>query len=153
MHVQNTNQLGTWTFPFIVQMRGSSIWVFSFGKKGGKWRGAVPNRYTTETFSSVGLILANVGAKAWVLQAMNTLSLIACLISLINNSVQSKNQSCKVMSSGARVYSKILQNLPFMHYERMLLLSSKEPCKDHDMKRMMRPPWWPDLDIGKQLPP
>ena len=115
MHVQNTNRLGMWTFPFIVQMRGSSIWVFSFGKKGGKWR-EVPNRYTTETFSSVGLILANVRAKAWVLQAMNILSLIACLISLINNSVQSKNQSCKVMSSGARVYSKILQNLPFMHY-------------------------------------
>lgn len=122
-------------------------------RKGGNGEEQCPTFQYTETFSSVGLILANVGAKAWVLQAMNTLSLIACLISLINNSVQSKIQSCKVMSSGARVYSKILQNLTFMHYERMLLLSSKEPCKDHDMKRMMRPPWWPDLDIGKQLPP
>ena len=76
----------------------------------------MPKRYTTEPFSSVGLILANVRAKAWVLQAMSMLSLIACLIYLINNSVQSKNQSCKVMFSDAPVYSNILQNLPFVHH-------------------------------------
>ena len=28
----------------------------------------------------------------------------------------------------------------------------KKLCQDHDMKGMLRLAWWPDSEIGKQLP-